>query len=60
MVARENVSEDLLVRMADMRRRVGIIDRGADVETLGHVGCRGCGSRKARATALALDEQPLQ
>ena len=36
MITSDHVSQHFLVSVADMRRRVCVIDRGGDIESLGH------------------------
>ena len=35
-MARDHVGEDFLIRMAEVRRTVGVVDRRGDVERTGH------------------------
>ena len=48
MITRDDVGEDLLVRMADVRRTVGVIDRGGEIERFRHRAQSIAGERCAR------------
>ena len=43
VIARDHVGEDLLVRVADVRRAVGVVDGGGDEERVGHEKGGHCG-----------------
>src|SRR5450432_1195874 len=51
MITRDDIGEHLLVGMANVRRAVGVVDRGGDVERFGHRARRYCWRRLRGATA---------
>ena len=57
VIARDDIGQHLFVGVADVRRTVGVIDRGRDVEGLRHVGfgdIAGAGCHRATAMPFRL------
>ena len=58
VVTRDDVSSDLLERMADVRLRVWIVDGSGDVELVRHAVSPGCGAR-GRAGSLGTSAEAV-